>query len=511
MFKKKLLCALAVAAFAFTNAGCNSNKDLFEPVESPEVENLFDVEPVWSQSTQGVDKYFSQLNPCISGETLYIAGRKGKVYSLAMRTGEEKWVVDLSDEEENDTKRSARLNGGMTASDHFVVVCSENGYVYVLNKADGSIYAKFYLGSEIVTMPAFSASGDKLFVLDSQGKLTAFDIAHKSMLWVSGDTTEALHFRSQSRPVAVGDELVVLGTASGRVMMISQRDGLVLNQFVVGQNNGSSDLERMSDVAATPLLLGENLYSTAYNAGFIKYSLERNAIVSRLNYHSTRDIAYDDNFFVLTGDNGHVYCVRRSDNVEMWVNSQLTYRNVTAPTIYGNYAVVGDLEGYIYFINLNDGVIDSKYQVSSDPIYVAPIVAGNCLVVYTANGTVDVVCYDPIEIVLPKKRFTDLEQVTGNTAALVAAQALSPSVGGSVTKEDLEKRRAEARKIVAQIEAQERAQRARYEEYQRQKAEYERRVKEYEKQRREQLSGYGLSVDEGVKSDSDDEFVEVDE
>ena len=92
MFKKKLLCALAVAAFAFTNAGCNSNKDLFEPVESPEVENLFDVEPVWSQSTQGVDKYFSQLNPCISGETLYIAGRKGKVYSLAMRTGEEKWV-----------------------------------------------------------------------------------------------------------------------------------------------------------------------------------------------------------------------------------------------------------------------------------------------------------------------------------------------------------------------------------------------------------------------------------
>ena len=80
-----------------------------------------------------------------------------------------------------------------------------------------------------------------------------------------------------------------------------------------------------------------------------------------------------------------------------------------------------------------------------------------------------------------------------------------------LTKEDLEKRRAEARKIVAQIEAQERAQRARYEEYQRQKAEYERRVKEYEKQRREQLSGYGLSVDEGVKSDSDDEFVEVDE
>lgn len=69
--------------------------------------------------------------------------------------------------------------------------------------------------------------------------------------------------------------------------------------------------------------------------------------------------------------------------------------------------------------------------------------------------------------------------VTGNTAALIAAQAMSPTAAGSgVTQEDLEKRRAEARKIVAQIEAQQRAAEAQYREYQRQKAEYERRVAE---------------------------------
>ena len=101
--------------------------------------------------------------------------------------------------------------------------------------------------------------------------------------------------------------------------------------------------------------------------------------------------------------------------------------------------------------------------------------------------------------------------VTGNTAALIAAQAMSPTAAGSgVTQEELEKRRAEARKIVAQIEAQQRAAEAQYREYQRQKAEYERRVAEYEKKKREALSGYGLMPDSGIKSDSDEEYVEDD-
>ena len=512
MLKKQFSCLVTVLALAFASTtGCNSNKDLFAPVEAPEIKNIFEPTYVWSASTQGSDKFYSQLVPCISGRQLYIAGREGKVYSFDATNGDKTWVVDLSDEEENDNKRSARISGGVSASDHLLALGSENGYLYVLSKTDGSIYFKYYLGKEIVSVPAFNASGDKLFVQDSTGGVTAFDLNTKVAIWSTGDTSAALHLRTQAKPVVVGDELLVLGTSTGRMLLVSQQDGFVLNQIVVGQNNGSSDLERISDVSSTPLILGDSIYSTADNSGFVKYSLEKNAVVGKLSYNSSQDIAYDDNFFVVTADNGTVYCVRRSDNVELWANSQLRYRNVTAPTIYGNYAVVGDLEGFIYFINLNDGLIDSKISIGSDPIYVAPLVVGNCLVVYSSSGSVDVLCYDPIDIVIPKKRFTDLEQVTGNAAALIAAQAMSPAATGGVTKDDLEKRREEARKLVAQIQSRERQIEAQYREYLRQKAEYEKRVAEYEKQRREQLQSYGLDPDSGVSSDNDIEIVESDE
>lgn len=88
---------------------------------------------------------------------------------------------------------------------------------------------------------------------------------------------------------------------------------------------------------------------------------------------------------------------------------------------------------------------------------------------------------------------------------------MSPAATGGVTKDDLEKRREEARKLVAQIQSRERQIEAQYREYLRQKAEYEKRVAEYEKQRREQLQSYGLDPDSGVSSDNDIEIVESDE
>lgn len=510
MIKNKLITAALTAAICLVISGCSSNKDLFEPVESPDVDNVFEPLNVWSYSTQGSDDFFSQLTPVVSHSVMYVAGRDGKIYAINVKDGSKRWKIDLSDEDENDNKRSARLSGGVATRGKYIAVGSENGYLYVMNRKDGSIYYKAFVGSEIVTSPVFNASGDKIFVMDSVGRLSAFSLTTKAKIWESGDLSESLHLRSQSKPVAVGDELVVIGTASGRVMMLSQLDGFVLNQVGVGQNNGSSDLDRMSDVSSTPLLIGSEMYTTAYNSGFVRYSLEKQAVTSRLSYHSSKDIAYDDNYFVLTGDNGHVYCVRRSDNVEAWVNTQLGYRNVTAPVIYGNYAVVGDLEGYVYFMNLNDGVIDSKIKVSSSPIYVAPFIVGNCLVVYSSDGSVDLICYDPIDMVQPKKRFTDLEKISGITSALIASKAMTENLGiGTSTREAIEQRREEARKLVAQIQAQERAIEAQIREYQRQKTEYEKRVAEYEKKQREELSGYGLMPSAGVKSEDDEEFIEV--
>lgn len=502
--KSKLL--LAAPLLAILCIGC-ANKDVDAPVEAPEIENRFDIENLWSTSTGGVDEFFSQMQPSVLGSSVYIASRDGDVTALSLDKGNRIWQTDLSGEEENDNKRSARLSGGVSAYAGKVAVGSENGYIYVLNASDGKLAWKDYVGCEIVSAPAFSSTTSKLFVLDSIGRVSAYDLLTGKKLWVSGDSNNNLHLRAQGKPLAVGDDYVITGGAQAQVFIISQDNGMILNQVTVTENYGSNALQRVSDVAATPLLLDGKMFTQAYRGGFVTYDFATNTIVNRLPYHSSKTLGFDDNHFVITGDNGHVYCINRYDNTELWVNASLTNRNVTAPVIYGNYVVVGDFEGYLYFLNLNSGVIEGMYELEDSPIMTAPLVVNGNLLVFYANGELEMVHYDPNGQAAAKSIEALNELSKGQALVKVKDQGLN-NVAIGMSAEQLSKRRREAITLVNKIEAQQKAIEAQVAEYNRRKAEYERQKaayekqrKEYEEQKRQELSGFGIMP--GVKSEGE--------
>ena len=387
MLKKTLGPALC-GALLLALAGCSGDKDLEKPVEAPEIANSIDVQEIWSHSLGSSDsaEFYSRLAPAVSGGTVFAAGRDGDVYAMDLASGDTRWSVDLSDEEENDDRRSARLSGGVAASPLKAAVGSENGWIYVMNAADGKLSWKQYVGAEVVSVPAFSQDGARLFVLDSRGLVTAYDSATGAQLWQGGDSSGTLRLRSQPRPVAVGNKALLLGTRSGKVLILSQSDGGLLNSVTVGTPAGSNDLERVADVAGTPLLLGSELYTSAYNSGFVWYSFNDRAVVNRLGYHSSRDLAFDGSRFVIVGDDGHISCISRQDGHELWQNAQLTNRNVSSPAIYGEYAVVGDMEGYVYFLDLGTGRIVFMDSTDDSPVTAAPLVTANGVLVQTSGS-----------------------------------------------------------------------------------------------------------------------------
>lgn len=501
MSKKALV--LSVLCGAALLSACSSDKDLAKPVEAPEVSNSIQADEAWTASLGGSEGFFSRLAPAVSGQTAYAAGRGGDVYSISLATGSKNWDLDLGDEEENDAKRSARLSG-VAVQGSLLAVGSENGWVYLVNAADGKLRWKKFNGTEVMAAPAFSPDGSKLFVADSRGLVTCYDTANGTPMWQSGDSSGSLRLRSQSSPVPVGQDALLLGTSSGKVLVLSQRDGSLLDSVSVTQPSGANDLERVSDVAGTPLLLGSDLYTSAYNAGFVWYSFKDNAVVNRLGYHSSRDIGFDANVFVITGDNGHVYCISRQDGHEIWQNGQLTNRNVTAPAVYGNYAVVADMEGYVYFLSLSSGKIDFMTDTDDTPVYATPVVTDSGVLVQTSGGELALFRYG--QGAASAKLAAARSELATAGAGVNFGRSMSGISMGGVTQEQLMARRRQAQLLVNQMEAQERANQARVAEYKRQKAEYERQKAAYlkaqaeaKKKQREAVAGFGLMP--GVKSE----------
>jgi outer membrane protein assembly factor BamB len=70
----------------------------------------------------------------------------------------------------------------------------------------------------------------------------------------------------------------------------------------------------------------------------------------------------------------------------MWQQPALARRNLSGVAIQGDYAVVGDFDGYVHWLNLADGALAARMRAGRDAVRAAPVVADGVLVVQTIDG-----------------------------------------------------------------------------------------------------------------------------
>ena len=88
----------------------------------------------------------------------------------------------------------------------------------------------------------------------------------------------------------------------------------------------------MVDVDATPLIAGDELYAIAYNGQLMARKLMTGDEVWKRKYSGYRDMAVTGNAIVLTDSRSHLFAVDRRNGLELWSNTQLENRTVTAPS-----------------------------------------------------------------------------------------------------------------------------------------------------------------------------------
>ena len=87
---------------------------------------------------------------------------------------------------------------------------------------------------------------------------------------------------------------------------------------------------------------------------------------------------------------GHIVAVNAETGQQLWENSQLQYRRVTAPTWIDGKLVVGDGEGYLHWLNPETGKLTAQEEINSSGFSIPPVVLqdGSYLVI-TRNGEVN--------------------------------------------------------------------------------------------------------------------------
>ena len=87
-------------------------------------------------------------------------------------------------------------------------------------------------------------------------------------------------------------------------------------------------------------------------------------------------------------EDSQAWAFDKSSGAEMWKNDKLKYRWLTGAGVQGDYVVVGDIEGYVHWLQTGDGALAARERLSKHAIRAQPLVVGDVVYVEDVEGRI---------------------------------------------------------------------------------------------------------------------------
>ena len=315
---------------------------------------------------------YLKLKPLVRGNVIYTADASGLVQATDKTKGHVLWSKKLE----------YGITAGPTIADGYIAVGTNSSHVVLLKKSDGQQVWQANLSSDALSKPAIA--NHKVIVKTIDGNLYAFELLTGAKIWVADHGSPSLILKASSSPVVVG-QAVLVGFSDGKLDAVDINFGHVLWQRSIAYASGSSDVERLVDIDADPIVRNGVAYLASYQGYVGALSLENGQFIWNKPASTYRNMAIDANTLYMTDSDDVLWAFDRQNGQVKWKQVSLKARGLSEPVLMGNRMVVGDRTGYLHLLSTQNGELLSRTQLSG-AIDISPSVSGNRVYVMTANG-----------------------------------------------------------------------------------------------------------------------------
>jgi outer membrane protein assembly factor BamB len=366
---------LLLAATLLALAACSKEKDVEPPAELVKFNQTLKVDRLWSASVSG-DKPVLRLGLGLvaDGERVYAAGHGGDVVALDLKSGKQAWR----------TRTKAELAGGTGAGYGLVVVGSSDGEVIALDEASGQERWRVRVGGEVLAAPAVAERAVLVRTVD--GRLLGLAPADGHELWREEQQVPKLSLRGTGRPVISGD-VALCGFDNGRVVAVNSSDGVSLWDAAVAPPRGRTELERLVDIDSAVKVAGADVFVVGFQGRVAMLALDSGQVWWSREASSYRGLDVDEESVYVSTSDGELLGLRRRTGVEVWRQSSLKRRGLSAPAVVGGSVVVGDFEGQLHWFDKATGTPQARTSAGGR-ISNAPLAVGDTLLVVDDSGKI---------------------------------------------------------------------------------------------------------------------------
>jgi outer membrane protein assembly factor BamB len=373
-----------IALFALFISGCGSLIDRVTATEANSPAPLIDfvadktVQTVWQASIgdSDEDQQFA-LAPMIQGDTIYAAATDGQVKAFDVKTGKQRWAVDLDES----------LSAGPGVGQGLVILGTPEGEVIALAIRDGQQQWRAQVTSEVQAKPLVGI--DRIVVTSLDGNMTGFELTGETA-WVLSNEMPALNLQGMSSPVLQGNQ-VLQGTPDGQLTALDIRSGQIIWKSTVVLPTGRSELQRLVDIDADPLIHQGAIYTVTYQGGLVAVGEYSGTVLWQQPFSSYRNLVADSEALYAINENSEVWAFDLQTGEPRWQQTELfKNRLLSDPVIVEDLLVMGDLEGYVHFLSVTDGRLVARVRAGRAPIRQGLLSMDDLVYVQNAAGELQV-------------------------------------------------------------------------------------------------------------------------
>ncbi|MCB1684590.1 MAG: outer membrane protein assembly factor BamB [Pseudomonadales bacterium] len=372
----------------------DAEKALLKPAPLTKYEATVNVRRLWKAGVgDGLGRKYLKLQPALLADRIYAADGYGRLEAFDRFTGKRQWRVQLPDESGGgflsgfnfiDRADPSFVSGGVGAGAGMVFLGTTDGEVIAFSAADGEERWRTRVDSEVLAPPV---TGQNLvFVQTIDGSLVALEARTGAIRWELDNQVPVLTLRGTSTPVYT-DGVVYAGFADGKLLAVKADKGEPAWEHRVMLPEGRSELDRMVDVDATPLIDGPLIYVVSYQGNIQGLRRSDGALLWEQKMSSFLDLDMGYGQIYVVDQDDTVIAIDRQTAEIVWSLKDLARRRLSAPVAFSNYIAVTDDEGYLHIIAQSDGRLLGRRKLDGDGVRSRMVYADGTLYALGNSGS----------------------------------------------------------------------------------------------------------------------------
>lgn len=341
------------------------------PGELAEITAKIQPKIVWSYKI-GVSQDYD-FAPATENGAIYVASASGEIAKVDAATGKQAWRINTGE----------ILSGGVGLGANLVLLGTPKGQVIAYDQS-GKLLWKSKVSSEVLSVPR--VDGDTVVVRCGDSRIFGINAADGARKWIYERATPALSLRS-SAGVAVDSGAVYAGFAGGKLIALRADDGKVIWEVSVAQPKGATEIERIADITSLPVVDGPLVYAVAYQGKVAAIDRAAGRVAWSRDISSYTGLNSEEGRIYVSHSGGAIYALDYSTGKTYWRQGELLNRRLSAPLPMGGVIAFGDIQGYLHFLDREDGSFSGRLRTEDSPILPQMTALGsNGLLAQTRNG-----------------------------------------------------------------------------------------------------------------------------